>query len=92
MACIFLTWVVMVTNSCGWEVSIVKGSGRGVEPEVDECLEPRLTPENGWLWRVDVGMGRKSFSTNRIVHNGMDVSKRVEYSNVPDHDLLLGCC
>ena len=21
----------------------------GVEPEVDECLEPRLTPENGRL-------------------------------------------
>ena len=92
MACTFLTWVVMVTNSCGWELWIVKGGGRGVEPEVDGCLEPRLTPENGWLWRVDVETGRKSFSTNRIVHNGMDVPKGVEYSNVRDNYLLLGCC
>ena len=79
MVCTFLTWVVMVTNSCGGELWIVKGSSRGVEPEVDGYLEPRLTPENGWLWRVDVETGRNSFSTNRIVHNGMDVSKVVEY-------------
>ena len=66
MACTFLTWVVMVTNSRGWELWVVKRSGRGVAPEVDECLEPRLTPENGKKLRVDVGMGRKIFSLNNL--------------------------
>ena len=35
-------------------------------------------------------MVRKSFSTNRIAHNGMDVPKRVEFSNDWDNNFLFG--
>lgn len=31
-------------------VQIAQTSGRCVEPEADECLEPRMAPEKGWLY------------------------------------------